>query len=285
MGIGLFERKIVVPPGTWENINGPCVVEVPNSPLGRYHLYYANHIGKEIRLAYTNDIEGHWTLHHTPVLKLEDTPCDGHIASPDVIVRSETKLLMRFHGPYMDKQQTLMAISNDSGVTFEFAPKEDIIPTFYFKYLTIPDTGVYGIAKNGNLGGEIWQLEYVGGHIDPFEWVKIKDIIPNMRHAHAVYNENDGLIDVYYTRIGDAPESICLAKFTFPEFQMVYDSVIYWPQYPWEGVGQLIEKSSKGGVFGLHHQLRDPFYFKCETGEYLFYAAGGEHCIGMLKMK
>ncbi|PYR36195.1 MAG: hypothetical protein DMF89_08110 [Acidobacteria bacterium] len=40
------------------NVNGPTVIRVPSwvdRPLGRYFMYFANHMGDSIRLAY-----GHW---------------------------------------------------------------------------------------------------------------------------------------------------------------------------------------------------------------------------------
>ncbi len=40
-----------------DNINGPSIIKMPSwvaSPLGRYHLYFADHKGRYIRLAYPN---------------------------------------------------------------------------------------------------------------------------------------------------------------------------------------------------------------------------------------
>src|SRR5215207_10560707 len=43
------------------NVNGATVVRVPRwveRPLGRYYMYFANHMGLFIRLAYANEVTG-----------------------------------------------------------------------------------------------------------------------------------------------------------------------------------------------------------------------------------
>ena len=43
------------------NINGPSLIRVPDwveNPLGKYYLYFANHKGRYIRLAYADRLEG-----------------------------------------------------------------------------------------------------------------------------------------------------------------------------------------------------------------------------------
>src|SRR6266567_5174952 len=58
------------------NVNGPSLIVVPswvNNPLGRYHLYFAHHEGRSIRLAYANDLAGPWTLYEPGALRLEDS--------------------------------------------------------------------------------------------------------------------------------------------------------------------------------------------------------------------
>jgi len=51
------------------NINGPSLIRVPSwlpNPLGSLYLYFANHQGKSIRLAYADDIEGPWQTQPSP---------------------------------------------------------------------------------------------------------------------------------------------------------------------------------------------------------------------------
>ena len=43
------------------NVNGPTVIGVPDwveRPLGRYYMYFANHMGEFIRLAYADAVTG-----------------------------------------------------------------------------------------------------------------------------------------------------------------------------------------------------------------------------------
>jgi hypothetical protein len=54
------------------NVNGPTVVRVPpwvEKPLGRYYMYFANHMGTFIRLAYADSIAGPWRIHEPGVLE------------------------------------------------------------------------------------------------------------------------------------------------------------------------------------------------------------------------
>ena len=48
------------------NIEGPSLIRAPDwlpGRLGRYYLYFADHKGDYIRLAYANRLKGPWTVH------------------------------------------------------------------------------------------------------------------------------------------------------------------------------------------------------------------------------
>ena len=57
-------NPIVTPesdPSIGTNINGPSLIKVPSwvvKPLGKYYLYFADHRGTYIRLAYSNSLSG-----------------------------------------------------------------------------------------------------------------------------------------------------------------------------------------------------------------------------------
>ena len=58
------------------NVNGPVLIRVPDwikKPLGNYYLYFANHKGKFIRLAYADAITGPWKIYEPGVLRVEET--------------------------------------------------------------------------------------------------------------------------------------------------------------------------------------------------------------------
>ena len=67
-------------PSIGVDIQGPSLVRVPDwvdAPLGRYYLYYlyfADHKGRYIRLAYADRLDGPGTVHVPGALHLEDTP-------------------------------------------------------------------------------------------------------------------------------------------------------------------------------------------------------------------
>lgn len=51
-------------PEAGDNIQGPSLVRVPDwvqQPLGRYYLYFADHKGDSIRMAYADELGGPWT--------------------------------------------------------------------------------------------------------------------------------------------------------------------------------------------------------------------------------
>src|SRR6056297_3441925 len=87
-----------------ENVNGPSMIRAPrwlDDPLGEYYLYFADHSGASIRLAYADDLTGPWTLADTDPLHLEEAGpgFDDHIASPDVHVDADReRVRMYYHG-------------------------------------------------------------------------------------------------------------------------------------------------------------------------------------------
>jgi hypothetical protein len=83
------------------NVNGPTVIRVPSwieHPLGRYYMYFANHMGDFVRLAYADALTGPWTIYEPGVLHARNTaffreqpdPPDAlddfytHVASPEI---------------------------------------------------------------------------------------------------------------------------------------------------------------------------------------------------------
>ena len=58
------------------NINGPSLIRVPQwigTPLGRYYLYFADHKGRSISLAYADQLKGPWKIYEPGSLRLEDS--------------------------------------------------------------------------------------------------------------------------------------------------------------------------------------------------------------------
>ena len=135
------------------NIQGPSLIKVPDwvvNPLGNYYLYFADHRGTYIRMAYANEITGPWTVYSPGTLKLEDSffpttcpPCSlgpgrtealyAHIASPDVHVREDLQqIVMYIHGRGEGRQFTRAAVSHD-GIHFE--GREEDLGRAYFRVI------------------------------------------------------------------------------------------------------------------------------------------------------
>src|SRR3954451_6125818 len=75
----LIDGPIISPslhPSIGVNIQGPSAIRVPDwvrGRLGDYYLYFADHKGRYIRLAYADDPAGPWTVHPPGSLHLEQS--------------------------------------------------------------------------------------------------------------------------------------------------------------------------------------------------------------------
>ena len=135
------------------NINGPSLIRIPDwlpHPLGRYYLYFAHHNGTFIHLAYSDTLQGPWHIYKAGTLRLEQTPCIHHIASPDVHVDHEAKeIRMYYHGLLDDKmsQKTFLALSKDG---LHFQSNTEILGNSYFRVFQWNDH-YYALVMPGEL--------------------------------------------------------------------------------------------------------------------------------------
>lgn len=265
------------------NINGPSVIKVPDwfpNPLGKYYMYFAHHQGQYIRLAYADHPNGPWKIYKPGVLKLEETACVGHIASPDIIIEESTKTIrMYFHGPTPNRgeQKSFLAISKDG---IDFSANEEQLGLPYFRVFKYKDY-YYAIGKKGAETGILYRS--VDG-LKSFE--EGPSIIPRMRHAALSLDENQ--LYIYYSRIGDEPERIL-----FSTVDLNNESWLNWnaskpkevirPMMDYEGADLPVFVSNRGAARELVHQLRDPALLIDETGSYLYYSVAGEFGIAIAK--
>ena len=268
------------------NINGPSVIRVPEwieKPMGRYYLYFAHHHGKYIRLAYADSLEGTWTIYKAGALSLDNTIARKHIASPDVHVDEEQKIIkMYFHGkgvPGVRGQVSFVAFSKDG---IHFQASKDILGTFYFR--VFQHNGWYcAIAKKGRMSGGIVLRSKDG--LKLFE--EGHEIIPRMRHA-AVLKEDNRLL-LFYSHIGDNPESILFSEIDldkdWTEWKPSKPMMVIKPEMDYEGARLPAKASSKGASNTLSNQLRDPYVFKDKNSLYLFYSVAGEAGIALAELK
>lgn len=262
------------------NINGPSVIKVPEwieNPLGKYYMYFAHHHGKYIRLAYANSPEGPWTIYKPGVLHIDKTSARGHIASPDIIIDEETKMIrMYFHGYNQNKsgQKTFVSTSKDG---LNFIASETVLGPSYFRVFKYKSE-YYALVK-----GTFYRSE---DGLHPFE--KGGLILPKARHT-AVALSGDDLV-VFYSQKGDEPERILkcevdLSKGDFKDWKASEQKEVLKPEKHYEGVNLQIKKSVNGFSRTPVHELRDPAILMDKQDVYLYYSISGEFGIAVSKLK
>ena len=315
----LLDRPIITPdlhPSIGVNIQGPSLIRVPEwieDPLGAYYLYFADHKGSYIRLAYADDLLGPWTIHPPGSLQIADShfltepPAvppdvaarlrasqarrgvpmshDGlfeattpHIASPDVHVDDAARrIVMYFHGlDGVSTQVTRVATSTD-GIRFEARPER-----LGRSYMRIFEHGGYTHALS--MPGRFYRSR------DPLGGFEEGPLLfnPDMRHA-AVLKRDDTLF-VFWTQVGEAPEHVKLSTIDLSGDWMGWKETpgveVLRPEFDWEGADAPLEPSVRSTAYGHVNQLRDPAIFEdAASGRvFLLYAVAGESGIAIAEV-
>jgi hypothetical protein len=304
-------------PSIGANIQGPSLIRVPpwiSSPLGTYYLYFADHKGSYIRLAYADQLGGPWTIHEPGALHLEDSqfsteppgvpaevqeairaggweraPVEGvpgrlesatkpHLASPDVHVREDRReIVMYFHGlADFGVQRTRVATSKD-GIHFE--AREPLVSRSYHR----------GFEHQGQ-----WYAMSMPGifyrsrdGISGFETSPLRLFPSTMRHSALL--KRDDVLHVFWTRVGDTPEHILLSKVDISGDWSTWTvsepmSVLY-PEEQWEGADRPLAASVRDAINVRVNQLRDPAIFQEDGRTYLLYAVAGEAGIAIAEIE
>lgn len=299
---GVSVKRLAEKPIVWpemiegvdgKNINGPSLIRVPEwvkNPLGKYYLYFAHHSGTYIRLAYADSIVGPWKIYEAGTLHLKDVPSAyGHIASPDVHVDAERKQIrMYFHGPSTKGggQMSFVATSDD-GLSFKALP--EVLGIFYFKVILI-DGYWYAMAKAGDMYRSKDGLSKFERGANPFPPVPENDRDHNKpgNTRHVALIQRGGTLDVFYSRIGDAPESILRAsidlKTDWREWKATEPKVVLKPTFAWEGSELPLKPSRAGEIKVMENGLRDPAIFVEDGRVYLLYCVAGESGIAVAEV-
>ncbi len=313
----LSDAPIVSPatdPSIGANIQGPSLIRVPDwvrAPLGRYYLYFADHKGSYIRLAFADALTGPWTVHVPGTLRLEDscfpteppaTPPGAlervrrameasgvrilhdleqelttpHIASPDVHVdHAGRRIVMYFHGLESFARQLTRAASSGDGLAFEARP--EILGRTYLRAFRRGGT-TYALAMPG-------QMYRSRDGLSGFEEGPLL-FNPNMRHA-ALLVRGDTLY-VFWTQVGDTPERILLSTIDLsPPWEAWKESApveLLRPERSWEGADAPLEPSVRSVAYGRVNQLRDPAIFEEDGRSFLLYAVAGESGIAIAEL-
>jgi len=261
------------------NVNGPSLIRVPGwvkNPLGRYYLYFAHHKGEYIRLAYADQLEGPWTTYEPGTLRLEDSFCGHHIASPDVHVDNEKReVRMYYHGPTTGGQKSRVAISKDG---IHFTARPEILGAPYLRvfrwggfYYALGMPGIFYRSKDG---------------LSNFEQGPTL-LTENMRHS--AFKLDGNRLSVFYSDIGDCPERILLSTIELTPDWMTWKAsepvIVLEPEMDYEGADLPLKPSRSGWAPESVRQLRDPAVFREEGRTYLLYSVAGEQGIAIAELK
>lgn len=278
------------------NIQGPSLIKVPDwiaNPLGKYYLYFADHRGTYIRLAYADELTGPWTMHAAGSLQLDQSyfpgtcpPCAlaegasgilyAHIASPDVHVDDRNQqIIMYIHGRDAGRQLTRLARSKD-GLNFRGAP--EVLGRPYFRVI---EHGEYYYALS--MPGYMYRSRDGLTNFQPGP----RFFNDNMRHNALLIRNNT--LHVFWTQAGHAPERIFLSTIELSGDWMNWtesDPIeVLRPATTWEGANLEMLPSRRGYIDAPVNQLRDPAIY-AEDGEiYLLYSVAGEQGIAIAKLE
>ena len=316
----LIDAPIITPdlhPSIGENIQGPSLIRVPDwvaEPFGKYYLYFADHKGSYIRLAYADDLRGPWSVHPPGSLQLADShfltePPDApeeaveeikkrrmalrgpdqlshdlltelttpHIASPDLHVDSQQQVIvMYFHGlDGLGKQVTRMATSND-GIRFSAQP--EILGSSYLR--AFHHAGyTFAIVMPGRM------LRSKDG-LPPFEE---GGLLFNRNMRHAALLKKEGTLYVFWSQVGDTPERILMSTIELSADWQAWEETeaieILRPERPWEGADAPLDPSVRSTAYGHVNQLRDPAIFEEDGHVYLLYSVAGESGIAIAEVE
>lgn len=314
----LLDAPIIHPgldPSIGANIQGPSLIRVPDwvaNPLGKYYLYFADHKGSYIRLAYADELTGPWKIHQPGSLQLAQshflTEPPGvdeqqrkqieaafakrgiqvahdiveevtapHIASPDVHVdNANQQIIMYYHGLEGVAHQVTRVATSADGVNFTAQPQ--VLGQTYFRVFNWHKQ-FYALAMPG-------QLYRSSSPFGPFEKGPML-FNPNMRHNALL--RRDETLWVFWTQVGDAPEHIMVSTINlagdWQHWQNSKGVEVLRPEKSWEGALAPLAPSIRSTAYGQVNQLRDPAIFVEDGIIYLLYAVAGEAGIGLAQVE
>ena len=317
----LLDAPIVSPgshPSIGENIQGPSLIRVPDwveNPLGKYYLYFADHKGQYIRLAFADELIGPWQVHPPGSLQLSQShfPTEPPEATPEAVEKIRTMALARgmdldtFQHDIVKEITAPHIASPDVHVDHD---RQQIVMYFHgleglghqVTRVAVSDDGVQFKARKQILGQTYWRTfqhgEYTYGLTMPGAFYRSKNPLadfepgpvlfnPDMRHAALLVR--DDTLYVFWTQVGHVPERILLStvNLAVPWMQWRDSSPVevLRPERAWEGADAPLEPSVRSVAYGQVNQLRDPAIFEEEGRVYLLYAVAGESGIAIAELQ
>jgi len=314
----LLDHPIIGPelhPSLGINIQGPSLVRVPDwveDKLGEYYLYFADHKGSYIRLAYADELTGPWQVHVPGSLQIRDSyfPSEPppisdeelaelvkrrgatgesyshdlaseftmpHIASPDVHIDEDNRrFIMYYHGLAGPGRQVTRVATSGNGIDFTARPQE--LGRTYLRAFRYD-----GMTYAMSMPGQFYRS------VDGFTDFELGPLLFNRDMRHSALLRRDNTLYVFWTQVGDAPEHIKLSTIDLRGDWMQWRTSnwkeVLRPEFDWEGASAPVEPSVRSTAYGFVNQLRDPAIYE-EDGEiYLLYTVGGEAGIAIAKVE
>jgi hypothetical protein len=205
---------------------------------------------------------------------------EPHVASPEVIIDNEKRrLLMFYHGLEYGTRQLSRVAESKNGI--DFSALDGTIPSPYLRHFEFG-----GHHYLLGMPGVLFRADDAAG---PFEPRRHSLFEPRMRHA-GIWVE-DATLYVFWSRVGDAPESILLSEVDISDadwnrWKATEGVEILRAEIEWEGADLASMPSLRGELAEEANELRDPFVFEDDSGEkYLLYVGRGEKAIGMARLR
>lgn len=297
------------------SINGPSLIRMPSwvaRPGGRYHLCFAHHDGKYIRLAFADRPEAPWTVHPEGILPIKgQRALRGHIASPEAVIDEETRqIFLFFHGEPLGggPQATSVAVSRDGT---SFTDLGTIVGPAYLRVFR-HDGVWYGLTHSGVLR----RARKLGDPFEPVATIIGPDITeavdPALRgepgappvkgrptSGEARYGIRHVGLDlyrshlfVYFSCVGHRPERILCTVVDLagaPETWRARGVIeVLQPERTWEGTDLPLAYSRGGSTikYGDNRvrELRDPTVWREGGTAWLLYSIAGEAGLGIVNL-
>jgi hypothetical protein len=278
-------------------------------PLGKYYMYFANHRGDFIRLAYADAVTGPWRVYDPGVLHVRDTLFyrpqpdlsrfqgnNTHLASPEIYVDEPgRRIVLWSHGWYSNGEHwppepaaarrwadekgygqfTQAAVSSD-GLAFTAHPaltRESYLRVFRHA------GGFYAMSRLGRLSRSPDPLGTFELGPNPFR----DTVYGTNRARHVALLVRGTTLFVFFTAIGDAPERIMLSTIEltqdWTQWRVTTPVEVMRPEAPYECADRPVEPSAVGDIRVPVRQMRDPAILEDDGRIYLFYSICGEQGI------
>ena len=321
-----FNNGLIIHPGLSEeigqNIQGPSLIKTPDwipEKLAKYYLYFADHKGDHIKLAYSDNLLGPWKILNGGTLQLYQSEFLTHKPIIPSHYDLNTMGISQPDGYNPEKSQIQYIPSRLDDMTIPHIASPDVhidnankkvimyyhgLEKFGFQLTRVAtsDDGINFKAEKKIIGRPYFRrFEYKNktfgmsmpgvfyenyGNIS--EYTEITKLFNNnMRHS-ALIVIND-LLYVFYSNVGEIPERIYLSTINiskpYNEWKESNPIEVIRPVFEWEGGTLPLESSSRSAIHIPVNQIRDPAIFVENENIYILYSVKGENGIGICSIE